>query len=124
MTFFRPLALSAITLLWACAGTEQERPAAGSAAALASPEKTPAERGLAFAQAQCSGCHAVQPGTEPPNPQAPSFEAVANELGFSQTSLREFFVDKHDTPDQMLIELDDDAAEIVTAYIMSLRKPR
>jgi hypothetical protein len=61
---------------------------------------------------------------EPPNPQAPSFVAVANDLGFDPATLREFFLDKHDTPAQMTIELEEEQAEIVAAYIMSLRTPR
>jgi hypothetical protein len=59
-----------------------------------------------------------------PNPQAPSFVAVANDLGFTETTLREFFRDKHDTPASMSITLDEEEAGAVAAYIMSLRTSR
>ncbi|QGN55516.1 hypothetical protein GKE62_14100 [Novosphingobium sp. Gsoil 351] len=81
-------------------------------------------RGLSFVEAQCSGCHSVRPGIEPPNPQAPSFVAVANDMEFNQSTLRAFFRDGHETPDAMSIKLDEDEAEIAAAYIMSLRSPR
>lgn len=124
MTFFRPLALLATTLLWACAGTGQELSSANSTDHAASAAQTKVARGYAFAKEQCSGCHALHPGEKPPNPQAPSFVAVANDMGFSQSSLHEFFRDKHDTPAAMSIELEEEQAEIVAAYIMSLRSSR
>ncbi len=124
MSFSRPFALLTTTLLMACAGTGQDLPTSHSTAAPASIEQAKVARGLAFATERCSGCHALQPGMEPPNPQAPSFVAVANDLGFDPATLREFFLDKHDTPAQMTIELEEEQAEIVAAYIMSLRSPR
>jgi cytochrome c553 len=63
----------------------------------------------------------VRPGVEPPNPQAPSFVAVANDLGFKEDTLREFFRDGHDTPAAMSIRLGQEEAEMAAAYIMSLR---
>lgn len=119
MSFARPFALLTVTLLVGCAATEQHL-----SSAPAGVEQTKVARGLAFAMEQCSGCHALEPGEEPPNPQAPSFVAVANDLGFDPATLREFFLDKHDTPAQMTIELEEEQAEIVAAYIMSLRSPR
>ncbi|WP_164844090.1 hypothetical protein [Croceicoccus ponticola] len=50
--------------------------------------------------------------------------AVANDMGFNQQTLREFFRDGHDDPFAMTILLEEDEAEIATAYIMSLRSPR
>lgn len=119
MSLARPFALLILTLLVGCASTGQH-PASGPAGA----EQAKIARGLAYATEQCGGCHALQPGTEPPNPQAPSFVAVANDLGFDPATLREFFLDRHDTPAQMTIELEEEQAEIVAAYIMSLRTPR
>jgi mono/diheme cytochrome c family protein len=83
--------------------------------------ETQIERGLAFVSAQCGGCHAIRHGSQPPNPQAPSFVAVANDMGFTDFTLREFFSDGHDTPTAMTIKLEEEDAEIATAYIMSLR---
>lgn len=101
-----------------------ESPAAKSEVAPASAEQAQVALGRSFVEAQCSGCHAVRPGTEPPNPQAPSFVAVANDMGFNEQTLREFFRDGHDDPFAMTILLEEDEAEIATAYIMSLRSPR
>ena len=106
-------------LLWSCVAPPPESAPEGPSAATAS-----AARGLAFAEAQCSGCHSVERGQSSLNPQAPTFEAVANELDFTPGTLREFFLDGHDTPAQMSLQLEEDEAEAVTDYIMSLRKPR
>ncbi|WP_341711942.1 hypothetical protein [Erythrobacter sp.] len=76
---------------------------------------------IAFVEEQCSGCHAVRPGTESPNPRAPSFEFVANDMGFTPVTLREFFSDGHDVAGQMRIQLPEEKAVLVRDYIMSLR---
>lgn len=127
MSVFRPLVLCAIALLGGCTGGGPRPPAAARPAAAAPQPATnpsgPVVRGFGFVSGQCSGCHAVQPGEDPPNPQAPSFVAVANEMGFTESTLREFLVDGHDTPNEMTIQLEDEQADIVAAYIMSLRKP-
>lgn len=81
-------------------------------------------RGFAFAEAQCSGCHALKRGEASPNPQAPGFAAVANEMAFTTVTLREFFLDGHDFPGMMSIQLEEEEADMVTAYIMSLRERR
>lgn len=113
----------ATALLCACGLTGKDL-ASSPTTATNSATQTQIVRGLTFVAAQCSGCHAVQPGIEPPNPQAPSFVAVANEMGFTQDTLREFFRDGHDTPTAMTIQLEEDEAEIAAAYIMSLRTSR
>ncbi|MFA6219545.1 MAG: hypothetical protein WC692_07170 [Erythrobacter sp.] len=76
---------------------------------------------LAFAADQCSGCHAVSPGSESPNPRAPGFEVVANDMGFTPVTLYEFFRDGHDNAGQMRIQLPDDKAVLMRDYIISLR---
>lgn len=124
MPLSRSFAVFAAALLGACGHAAMDSPAARSDVALASAAKTQVALGLSFVEAQCSGCHAVRPGTEPPNPQAPSFVAVANDMGFNQQTLREFFRDGHDDPFAMTILLEEHEAEIATAYIMSLRSPR
>lgn len=111
-------------LLCACGHAVNEPPGANSDAALATVAQTQVARGLSFVEAECSSCHAVRPGAEPPNPQAPSFVAVANDMEFNQETLREFFLDGHDDPFAMSLLLEEDEAEIATAYIMSLRSPR
>lgn len=122
MRLSRPLVALSTALLCACGQSGAEVPASNATVAPAA--QTPVARGLSFVEAQCSGCHAVRPGVEPPNPQAPSFVAVANDMGFTQETLREFMRDRHDTPAAMSIYLAEDEAEIAAAYIMSLRSPR
>jgi mono/diheme cytochrome c family protein len=122
--FPRPLVALSTALLCACGHAGKEVPTSNSTGALATAAQTQVARGLSFVEAQCSGCHAVRPGVEPPNPQAPSFVAVANDMGFNQDTLREFMRDRHDTPAEMTIYLDEDEAEMASAYIMSLRSPR
>ena len=124
MRFSRLLVALSTALLGACGHAGNVAPTSNSTAPLATGGQTQVERGLSFVEAQCSGCHAVRPGVEPPNPQAPSFVAVANDMGFKQDTLREFMRDRHDTPDAMSIYLDEDEAQIASAYIMSLRSPR
>lgn len=124
MAIPRSFAVFAAALLGACGHGAIDSPGARSEVALASAEQAQVALGRAFVEAQCTGCHAVGPGTEPPNPQAPSFVAVANDMGFTPQTLREFFSDGHDDPFAMTILLEEDEAEIATAYIMSLRSLR
>lgn len=124
MQFSRSFVALATVLLCACGPAGKELPTSNSTVTLATATQTQVARGLSFVEAQCSGCHAVRPGVEPPNPQAPSFVAVANEMGFNQDTLREFFRDGHDTPAAMSIQLEEDDADMAAAYIMSLRSSR
>ncbi len=123
MPFCRSIAALTTALLCACGPTVSDPSIATLQPAAATAEQTQIARGHAFVAAKCSGCHAVEPGIEPPNPQAPSFVAVANEMDFTPERLREFFLDGHDDPFAMTILLEEDEAEIATAYIMSLRSP-
>lgn len=124
MTFFRPLVALATALLCGCGPAGKVLSTSNLTVAPATATQMQVSHGLSFVEAQCSGCHAVRPGVEPPNSQAPSFVAVANDMGFSQDTLREFFRDGHDSPAAMSIQLDEDEAEMAVAYIMSLRSPR
>lgn len=124
MLFSRSFIALTTALLCACGTARTELSTTNSTVALATAAPTQVERGLAFVDSQCSGCHAVRPGVEPPNTQAPSFVAVANDMRFSQDTLREFFRDGHDTPAAMSIQLEEDEAEMAAAYIMSLKMPR
>ena len=123
MQFSRAFVVLTTALLCACVPAEREF-AAPNTAALTTTEQTQDALALSFVEEQCSGCHALRPGVEPPDPQAPSFVAVANNMGFNQDTLREFFRDGHDTPDAMSIMLTREEAELASAYIMSLRSPR
>ena len=122
MPLFRSIVLLIPAVLCGCMNSASQPPSPDSKTA-AMATQTQDERGLALVEAQCSGCHAVRPGVQPPNPQAPSFVAVANNMGFTEGTLREFLRDGHDTPAAMSIVLDEDDAKTAAAYIMSLRKP-
>lgn len=124
MRFHRPFVILITALLCACVPAAKDISTSNSTVPLATAAETPEARGLAFVEAQCSGCHALRPGVEPPNPQAPSFVAVANDMGFNEDTLREFFRDGHDSPDAMSIYLTREESEMAAAYIMSLRSPR
>jgi mono/diheme cytochrome c family protein len=123
MQFSQAFVVLTTALLCACVPAEKEF-SVPNTAALTTTEQTQDALALSFVEEQCSGCHALRPGVEPPNPQAPSFVAVANNMGFNQDTLREFFRDGHDTPDAMSIMLTREEAELASAYIMSLRSPR
>lgn len=123
MQFSRPFVVLTTALLCACVPAEREA-ATPNAAVVATAAPTQDTLVPSFVEEQCSGCHALRPGVEPPNPQAPSFVAIANDMGFTQDTLREFFRDGHDTPDAMSIMLTREEAELASAYIMSLRTPR
>ncbi|WP_144095012.1 cytochrome c [Croceicoccus sediminis] len=124
MSFARLSAILTAGLLSACTYAGNEAPLQSPAIAAAGSEEAKVARGLAFVDARCSSCHAVRPGAAPPNPQAPSFVAVANEMDFDQDTLREFLTDGHDLPFAMTILLEEDEADIAAAYIMSLRSAR
>lgn len=69
----------------------------------------------------CSTCHAVQSGDlTSPNPDAPSFEQIANTPGMTRISIRAFLQSPHQTMPLLVL----DAAEIdgVSAYILSLKR--
>lgn len=123
MRLLRSFVLWTTALLCACVPAEKEL-ATSNPTAIASPVQTQDARTLSFVQERCSGCHALRPGVEPPNSQAPSFVAVANDMGFNHDSLREFLRDGHDAPDAMSIMLTREEAEMASSYIMSLRSTR
>jgi mono/diheme cytochrome c family protein len=96
--------------------------ASGCATTTSQPAGEPGHaEALAFAQEQCSGCHALSAGADSPNPRAPAFETVANDLGFNPVTLYEFFRDGHDDAGQMRIQLPEDKAILMRDYILSLK---
>jgi mono/diheme cytochrome c family protein len=76
--------------------------------------------GVAYAQANCAGCHAVLSGeTESPNPDAPAFKAVADTPGITRTALSVFLQSPHPTMPNLIIPSQD--ADNLIAYILSLK---
>ena len=78
------------------------------------------QQGLAYAKQVCAECHAVEGGDElSPNPDAPSFEEVANTPGMNARALVVWLQTPHPTMPNLIIPPDD--TDNVVAYITSLR---
>ncbi len=90
-----------------------EAPAASKAAA--------EMRGLAFAQANCSACHAVTAGQDSPLAEAPPFEAVVNTPGLSEATITPWLRNSHNFPDMMDFEIDPAEIDDLAAYMLSLQ---
>lgn len=77
--------------------------------------------GGVLSEALCSDCHAIEIGGISANPQAPTFEEIANREGLSQATLGNFLHDSYNFPNQMNVELSDKDSDAISAYIVSLR---
>lgn len=77
-------------------------------------------KGLAFARANCTECHAVVAGAPwSPNVKAPTFEAVARTPGMTGRALAAWLQTSHPSMPNIILEKDD--RDNVIAYILSLR---
>ena len=76
---------------------------------------------LAFVQAACGGCHAVETGYLSPNPQAPRWVDIANRDGLSEETLASWLYDAHNYPEMMDFDLDRARAEEIANYMLTLR---
>ncbi len=78
-------------------------------------------RGLVYARQACSSCHAVDAGQRAsPNPNAPTFESVANISGMTRMALNVWLHSPHPTMPQLIIDpyrIDD-----LTSYISTLKR--
>lgn len=83
---------------------------------------TPAARGLAFAQAHCSGCHAVAPGQFSRNSEAPPFEHVVNKEGLTAETLTYWLRHSHNFPEVMNFDVDDKQVDALAAYMLTLKE--
>lgn len=103
--------------------------AAGSAVAVSSATTRPkeptlsvsAQRGLTVAQARCAACHALTPNESSPNPEAPSFDDVANREGLNAGTLRGYLRDAHNYPDAMNFRISRREVRDLSAYIVTLK---
>jgi mono/diheme cytochrome c family protein len=113
-TMLKTWHLLCITLgLTAC----QQLPSAeGGVMATASP-------GHAFARASCSGCHAVERYGASPNPDAPTFAAIANQTGLTEETLTFWLGDAHNYPAEMAFSLGSREVDDLVAYMLTLRDP-
>lgn len=116
------LAAGCQTSLASSSGAGAAAPASGNAApaarqALARPAKPPA-----FVEAACGGCHAVEPPFLSPNPESPSFEAIANRAGLTEATLGAWLFDAHNYPEQMDFTLTREQAQAIADYMVTLRR--
>jgi mono/diheme cytochrome c family protein len=82
-----------------------------------------AQRGLAFAEARCAACHAIRADRTSPDPEAPSFETIANRPGVTRSTLRRFLRDSHNFPDAMSFRVDARRIGELADHIATLRRP-
>lgn len=76
---------------------------------------------LAFVQAACGGCHAVEGQDLSPNPASPPFADIANREGLSKETLVSWLTDAHNYPEVMDFDLDPPQVEGIAEYILTLR---
>ncbi len=76
-------------------------------------------RGKQFASRVCAICHVVFEGLSPRNPNAPSFQSVANSPQFREKGVRLLW-EQH--PTMPNISLTQQESDDVAAYIKSLAK--
>lgn len=82
-------------------------------------------RGHEYAQATCSSCHAISPGsTSSPNPQAPPFASIVNTEGLSRQTLNSWLRDAHNYPGEMIVQVDERMIDDLVTYMLTLQDPR
>jgi mono/diheme cytochrome c family protein len=79
-----------------------------------------ARKGLEYARAHCTACHAVEPGNQRSiNPEAPAFSAIAASPGISAPALHAVLQSPHRRMPDIVLAPDDRAN--VVAYIIGLK---
>lgn len=78
---------------------------------------------LAFAQAACGGCHAVEPPGLSPNPKSPPFADVANSPGLTDATLAIWLADAHNYPEEMDFDLNRKQVDTIARHMLRLRDP-
>lgn len=78
---------------------------------------------LAFVQAACGGCHAVEGEVISPNPLSPTFAAIANRPGLDAATLSSWLRDAHNYPEVMDFDLSDAQIKMVADHMLTLRDP-
>lgn len=111
--------LLAIVALTACqtAAPDDGPPMVGRATS-----PSPDTRAPAFVEGACGGCHAVEPPFLSPNPQSPSFAAIANRRGLSEKSLADWLAEAHNYPEQMDFTLTRPQIDQIARYMVTLRR--
>ena len=110
--------LRALGMAALLAGAVACQPLAPAGQAAADPQP-----GLAFAQAACGGCHALDRRSVSPNPNAPPFAAIVNQQGLTRNTLAAWLRNAHNYPDEMKFSLDGHRVDDLVAYMLTLRDP-
>ena len=77
---------------------------------------------LAFAQAACGGCHAVEADAISPVAEAPEWPRIVNTEGLTRDTLRTWLVDAHNYPEEMEFTLDRPQVDDLVEYMLTLRR--
>lgn len=97
--------------------------AIAACATVGAPLTSAQQRGLAFANARCAGCHAVKrDALQSPNPASPTFEQIANRNGLTRETLNTYLRDAHNYPEAMQFTLDPKAIDDLSDYMLTLRR--
>ena len=78
-----------------------------------------AGEGLRLSRQWCTSCHIVEPGASGSDAARP-FEAIANDIGFTQQVLRAWLADPH--PPMPNLNLNRAETEAIIDYLLSLRR--
>ncbi|WP_427966225.1 c-type cytochrome [Altererythrobacter sp.] len=78
---------------------------------------------LAFVQAACGDCHAVEGLALSPNPEAPRWVDIANREGLNEDTLANWLRDAHNYPEVMDFDLDGDQVDMIAEYLLTLQSP-
>ncbi|MBV7258631.1 hypothetical protein KCG46_03445 [Erythrobacter sp. WH158] len=87
----------------------------------ASPQLTASLQPSSLISGVCGDCHAVERAFDSPNPNAPSFVAIANRNGLTRETLGPWLLDAHNYPLQMDFELSEAEAKQIADYMLALR---
>ena len=82
-----------------------------------------ASPGQAFAQASCSGCHAIGRQGISPTSAAPPFAAIANQEGVTADTLSQWLRGAHNYPREMDFYLGEREVDQLVGYMLSLKDP-
>ena len=105
---------AALCLICACISQTEPSPTGD----LARPS---AANGLRYAQQNCASCHAVASGQlQSPNPNAPTFEVIANLPGMTGTALNAWLHSPHPSMPNIIVSPAD--RDNINAYLESLRR--
>ena len=94
-----------------------------SATACEHPAGRSSPEDLAFAQAACGGCHAVERYGASPNPNSPPFAAIVNSEGLTRATLTTWLRDAHNYPEEMEFTLGPPEVERLVDHMLTLRDP-